>query len=233
MTRLALRRSRGAAWLGSMAVLSIFAAEPAVAQQNIMDPFAGSAAPGAPGPYGSAAGATVHLMQSMQTMLSGMTQMLSAMLPGGMASPTGGTAQESGSESGDSAEAPEAFDADEDLWEIFVGACAGGAFLGGYSAATAHGAGSRDRRGRAGGCHGCRFGSRNRLWPRRRNRCRHLGLYRRLALDPALEAAFAMRAARRLPSREALPKRAAPQATEGVISRSGGYAVVARSSHIP
>src|ERR1700730_11506806 len=70
-----------AALAALFAVLSSLAAETATAQQN-MNPFAGSMAPGAPGPYGSAVGAYVHLLQNFQTMLSGTPQMLSSILSG-------------------------------------------------------------------------------------------------------------------------------------------------------
>jgi hypothetical protein len=102
-----------------MAILLGLMSGPAAAQ--MLDPFAGgSAAPGMPGgPYGSAAGANVHLLQTM----SGADLMV-----------TGATA--AAGEGGEPAEAPEV-EAGESLWEIFVGACAGGAFLGGYSAASA------------------------------------------------------------------------------------------------
>jgi hypothetical protein len=42
-----------------------------------------------------------------------------------------------GGGSGARADAPDVPDAGESLWEIVIGACAGGAFLGAYSAATA------------------------------------------------------------------------------------------------
>jgi hypothetical protein len=108
-----------------MAILLGLMSGPAAAQ--MLDPFAGgSAAPGMPGgPYGSAAGANVHLLQTM----SGADLMV-----------TGATAaavtETAAGEAGGEAEAPEV-EAGESLWEIFVGACAGGAFLGGYSAASA------------------------------------------------------------------------------------------------
>jgi hypothetical protein len=88
-------------------------AGPAAAQ--MLDPFAGGGvAPGAPGgPYGSAAGANVNLLQTMS-----------------------GSDLAVAGETGEEAEAPEV-EAGESLWEIFVGACAGGAFVGGYSAASA------------------------------------------------------------------------------------------------
>jgi hypothetical protein len=107
-----------------MAILLGLMSGPAAAQ--MLDPFAGgSAVPGMPGgPYGSAAGANVHLLQTM----SGADLMV-----------TGATAAavaETAGEGGEPAEAPEV-EAGESLWEIFVGACAGGAFLGGYSAVSA------------------------------------------------------------------------------------------------
>ena len=37
---------------------------------------------------------------------------------------------------GDKADAPDVPDSSENMWEIVIGACAGGAFLGAYSAAT-------------------------------------------------------------------------------------------------
>jgi len=109
-----------------MAILLGLTAGPAAAQ--MLDPFAGgSAAPGMPGgPYGSAAGANVHLLQTM----SG----ADLVVTGATASAVAETAP--AGEGGESAEAPEV-EAGESLWEIFVGACAGGAFLGGYSAVTA------------------------------------------------------------------------------------------------
>ena len=39
-------------------------------------------------------------------------------------------------QSGDKADAPDA-DVSEPIWEMLIGACAGGAFIGGFSAATA------------------------------------------------------------------------------------------------
>jgi hypothetical protein len=108
---------------GLTAVLFGLMASPVAAQ--MLDPFAGgSAAPGIPGgPYGSAAGANVHLLQTM----SG---------AGLVVTGTTVAAEAAGGEAGEAAEAPEV-EAGESLWEIFVGACAGGAFLGGYSAASA------------------------------------------------------------------------------------------------
>src|SRR5207244_7165557 len=38
---------------------------------------------------------------------------------------------------GDKADAPDVPDSEEGMWEIVIGACAGGAFLGAYTAATA------------------------------------------------------------------------------------------------
>ncbi len=132
----------GTARLGLLALLSSPVGT-ATAQQ-VMDPFAGSMAPGAPGPYGSMAGAYVHLLQNFQTMLSGTPQMTSGTFTGAMPSPTPTALDASGGPStpgagdggGEPAEAPET-DAGDSTWEIFIGACAGGAFLGGYSAATA------------------------------------------------------------------------------------------------
>ena len=121
--------------IGLAASLFGYAAGPTSAQQNV-NPFAGSLMPGAPGPYGSAAGAYVHLMQTFQTMLSGAPSLLSGVYAGGMpATPAAAPASSSGG--GDRADAPDVPSSDESLWEIVVGACAGGAFLGAYSAATA------------------------------------------------------------------------------------------------
>ena len=113
------RSVSGPRWPWLMAILLGLMAGPAAAQ--MLDPFAGgSAAPGMPGgPYGSAAGANVHLLQTMS---------------GGDLMITGATV--AAGEAGEEAEAPET-EAGESLWEVFVGACAGGAFLGGYSAASA------------------------------------------------------------------------------------------------
>jgi hypothetical protein len=139
---------RGAARLGMLVLLTGPLAGTAAAQQ-MFDPFAGSMAPGAPGPYGSEAGAYVHLLQNFQTMLSGAPQMLSGYLTGAMPPPSaetnpmgsgasGGTQAPGGAgEGGDKAEAPDSTDAADSAFEIFLGACAGGAFLGGYSAASA------------------------------------------------------------------------------------------------
>ena len=113
------RSVKGALRSGLTAIVLGLMAGPAAAQ--MLDPFAGgSAAPGMPGgPYGSAAGANVHLLQTMS---------------GGDLMITGATV--AAGEAGEEAEAPE-LEAGESLWEVFVGACAGGAFLGGYSAASA------------------------------------------------------------------------------------------------
>ena len=99
-----------------------------------MNPFAGSMAPGAPGPYGSAAGAYAHLMQGVQTILGIGPSMASVGYSGGM---TTAAATTSSSGGGDRTDAPDAPGSSESLWEVVVGACAGGAFLGAYSAATA------------------------------------------------------------------------------------------------
>jgi len=118
------RSVSGPRWPWLMAILLGLMAGPAAAQ--MLDPFAGgSAAPGMPGgPYGSAAGANVHLLQTM----SGADLVVTGA--------TASTVAETAAEGGEPAEAPEV-EAGESLWEIFVGACAGGAFLGGYSAASA------------------------------------------------------------------------------------------------
>src|SRR5436305_1076599 len=75
-----------AEWIGLFAVACCLAAEPAASQQN-MNPFAGSFMPGAAGPYGSAAGAYVHLMQSFQTLVTNTPAMVNAVLAGGTPSP--------------------------------------------------------------------------------------------------------------------------------------------------
>jgi hypothetical protein len=137
------------AWLGLVALVSGAAIEPALSQQQPMNPFAGSLVPGAPGPYGSDVGAYAHLMQSFQTLVTGTPAMLNDVLTGGASAsaaavaptasdPGGGDMAGSGageSRSGEKAEAPDSA-AGENMLEIAIGACAGGAFLGAYSAAT-------------------------------------------------------------------------------------------------
>jgi hypothetical protein len=88
-------------------------------QQLMMNPFAGNMAPGAPGPYGSAAGVFPHLMQSLQALS------------------TGGPPMASGPMSGPMPMLPDT--GEGSFLDMVVGACAGGAFLGGYAVATAVG----------------------------------------------------------------------------------------------
>src|SRR5690242_5834559 len=52
-------------WPSTAAILAIFVGQPAVAQQGFVDPFAGSAMPGAPGPYGADLGSFGHLLQTV------------------------------------------------------------------------------------------------------------------------------------------------------------------------
>jgi hypothetical protein len=136
--------------VGLLAVASSFAAGPVFAQQ-LIDPFAGSMAPGAPGPYGSDVGAFAHLIQSFPTIVTPDPSMLNTAVavgaPASMAAVAPKAPDAAGKAmappaasdggEGDKADAPDVPDSEEGIWEIVIGACAGGAFLGAYSAATA------------------------------------------------------------------------------------------------
>jgi len=106
-------------------------------------PFAGQIAPNgsqmAP-LYGSQAGATPHLLQgtgilSLQAGNLNIAQAspsdASAMAPGAT-----GTDMQSQPRSADRIDVPDA-DVSSRIWEMLIGSCAGGAFIGGFSAATA------------------------------------------------------------------------------------------------
>ena len=126
---------------------------PALAQMQMINPFAGrmgAMTPGSMAPYGSRAGAMPHMMQStngmmmrMRSSVSGMMDSLNtalggqgeqSMMPPGMeGSQRHGMVPE---EEGIEGEAPE-MDAADEMFELIVGACAGGAFIGAFAAATA------------------------------------------------------------------------------------------------
>ncbi len=109
-------------------------ADPASAQMlpmisQIAGPFAGRMGAGslqmAP-MYGSQAGALPHMLQSTQSMMTG---------EGAIRSLTG-MEMAGSSEGGKGRDAPDA-DVSDKPWEVLIGACAGGAFIGGFSAISA------------------------------------------------------------------------------------------------
>jgi hypothetical protein len=110
---------------------------------RIAGPFAGQVAPNgsqmAP-LYGSQAGATPHMLQSIAALPRPGTgvNVAQAPMPSGNAMGPGATGAEKQPKpkSGDKADAPDA-DVSEPIWEMLIGSCAGGAFIGGFSAATA------------------------------------------------------------------------------------------------
>src|SRR5438876_80444 len=123
------RRSRRAWRLGLaglLAMLSCFAAAPVLAQQQPMNPFAGSLVPGAPGPYGSDVGAFAHLIQSLPTLFGANPSMLNTTIASGgpasigaitpMTPDAGGKAMAAapaGDGGGDKADAPDVPDSEE------------------------------------------------------------------------------------------------------------------------
>ena len=147
-------------WLG--ASMPAKAQMMGVTMAQIAGPFAGRMGPGAPGmtaPYGSQAGAFAHLMQGTQMImpsmprtiagLSGMSMASStqtAAAPGPMLGPgmesMGTMAPHPRIRTGDAGEAgdvekPEAGEIGDSFWEIMIGACTGGAFIGAYAIANA------------------------------------------------------------------------------------------------
>lgn len=103
---------------------AVAATMPARAQQ-FGNPFAGRSAGGA-GPYGSDAGARVHIMQQSQIMTRAY----------GAAAAGAGDPASIVVEDGGTLKAPKRVDPNSDLWEVLFASCAGGAFLGGLTSAT-------------------------------------------------------------------------------------------------
>ncbi len=113
------------------------------AMSQAAGPFAGQIAPNgsqmAP-LYGSQAGATPHLLQGTGILsFSGSSTSVAQTSPSGantMAQGATGSDMQSQPKSGDRIDVPDA-DVSSPFWEMLIGSCAGGAFIGGFSAATA------------------------------------------------------------------------------------------------
>lgn len=108
----------------ALCVGAAMATTPACAQQR-GNPFAGRSAGGA-GPYGSDAGARVHMMQQSQIMTRAY----------GAAAAGAGDPASVVVEDGGTLKAPRRVDPDSDLGQVLFASCAGGAFLGGLTSAT-------------------------------------------------------------------------------------------------
>ncbi|MBI1774052.1 MAG: hypothetical protein HYR63_01770 [Proteobacteria bacterium] len=96
---------------------------------QIAGPFAGRMGPnGLPmAPlYGSQAGALPHMLQGTEALMQ----------PGGASSGMQMAASSERSSGGEGSDAPDA-DVGDKPWEVLIGACAGGAFIGGFSAINA------------------------------------------------------------------------------------------------
>ncbi len=104
------------------AVLSLAVATPAWAQQA-GNPFAGRAL-GGRGPYGSDAGATMHVMQ--------LPHLAHSAVGAAAGRPRGATVV--AVREGERTEPVERPESDGSFWEILFASCAGGAFLGGVTA---------------------------------------------------------------------------------------------------
>lgn len=137
----------------TLVVVLCLAGMPAVARAQMVNPFAGQMGPMAPGnmaPYGSVAGAMPHIMQSVNGIMMGMGNSLSGMARSvagvfgmegeGSMVPVGAELSQQHGPPGDEPaleiEAPEA-DVGENLVELVIGACAGGAVIGAFAVATA------------------------------------------------------------------------------------------------
>jgi hypothetical protein len=149
--RLAMARS------AAVALALVCLAGPALAQMQMVNPFAGRIGAMGPrnmAPYGSRAGVIPHVMQSTNGMAMSMRNSVAGAMNTlaeavGLESPMSRTARtmehapighvapggEGGGEGGE-IEGPEVEVGDE-LLELVVGACAGGAFIGAFAAATA------------------------------------------------------------------------------------------------
>jgi hypothetical protein len=109
--------------------------------------------PGNLPPYGSQAGAMAHVMQGTQIPMMQMGNIVSSptmaaaaessaqVPPGSMAMPPSTPGQD-GKDTGTGEkrrdiEAPDSQDIGENFWELLIGACAGGAFIGGFASITA------------------------------------------------------------------------------------------------
>lgn len=150
---------------GMSATLSLLSSAPAAAQMlgmtmtQIAGPFAGRLNPngGMMAGYGSQAGVFAHLMQGTQAVMPSMQNTLSGLSGMRMASTSqtanpqsngsmtmsensGAKPNEPGGKSGEKSggpDAPDSGDSGGSFWDLMIGACAGGAFIGGFSAATA------------------------------------------------------------------------------------------------
>jgi hypothetical protein len=122
-------------------LLAAAAGAPAKAQMlgplmsQMAGPFAGRMGATGADPmaaYRSPAGMTPHIMQSTQALMNPMASNTAAGAnqPGMASSSAGGGEKKGGGD------APDA-DVGESFWRILVGACAGGAFIGGFAVATA------------------------------------------------------------------------------------------------
>ena len=118
-------RKRGRpAWrsIVAVSVLSMAVATPAWAQQA-GNPFAGRAL-GGRGPYGSDAGATMHVMQ--------IPHVAHSAVGAAAGRPRGATVV--AVREGERTESVERLESDGSFWEILFASCVGGAFLGGVTA---------------------------------------------------------------------------------------------------
>jgi hypothetical protein len=119
-------------YVGLLLLMAAAAGSSSAWAQQPGNPFAGGS-PGAPGPYGSVAGATHHLMQVPQIL--GPTYGVASAAKQLRRRPAS-TATVVATEGGEKAEAPETPEPDYSFWEAMFVACSAGTFLGAFTALT-------------------------------------------------------------------------------------------------
>jgi hypothetical protein len=125
-----------------LAAIALGGSAPASAQMlgttmsQLAGPFAGRMGPGAMPPYGSQAGAYAHLMQGTQVAMPAMTNIVGDLNQPSMAHSSQVAAQGESRGGGEKPDVPDS-GSSESYWELVVGACAGGAFIGAFSALNA------------------------------------------------------------------------------------------------